>query len=197
MVSSFFISIVVLLLLWVTFATPTIVTSQSSSLESEKEALLKTRWWNTTFTNNVNMSSPWNWLGIACDDGGSVTNIDLPGNELKGSIPQEIGTFSKLTHLNERIPFISPSRTLNYSHKSHTNGESIQQINRIGLILFHSWTKPINYYWILSTNESNLLERISKRNNEDILIMSNNGGMAEITHTVCMCFLMHTSHWLI
>jgi hypothetical protein len=38
----------------------------------------------------------------------------------------------------ERIPFISPSRTLNYSHKSHTNGESIQQINRIGLILFHS-----------------------------------------------------------
>ena len=100
MVSSFFISIVVLSLLWVTFATPTIVTSQSSSLESEKEGLLKTRWWNTTYTNNVNMSSPCNWLGIACDDGGSVTNIDLPGNELKGSIPQEIGTFSKLTPLN-------------------------------------------------------------------------------------------------
>ena len=70
MVSSFFISIVVLLLLlWVTFATPTTVTSQSSSLESEKEALLKTRWWNTTYTYNVNMSSPCNWLGVACDDG--------------------------------------------------------------------------------------------------------------------------------
>jgi hypothetical protein len=26
---------------------------------------------------------------------------------------------------SERIPFISPSRTLNYCHKSHTNGESI------------------------------------------------------------------------
>ena len=97
----------------------------------------------------------------------------------------------------ERIPFISPSRTLNYSHKSHTNGESIQQINRIGLILFPSWTKPTNSYWILSTKVSNLLEKISKRNNEGILIMSNNGGMAEITHTVCMCFLMHASHWLI
>uniref|UniRef100_A0A2N9G1S1 Reverse transcriptase domain-containing protein n=1 Tax=Fagus sylvatica TaxID=28930 RepID=A0A2N9G1S1_FAGSY len=96
----------VLLLLWVTFATPTIVTSQSSSLESEKEALLKTRWWNTTYTNNVNMSSPCNWLGIACDDSGSVTNIDLPGNELKGSIPQEIviwimsnnGGMGEITH---------------------------------------------------------------------------------------------------
>jgi hypothetical protein len=35
------------------------------------------------------------------------------------------------------------------------------------------------------------------KKNQGILIMSNNGGMAEITHTVCMCFLMHASHWLI
>ena len=96
---------------------------------------------------------------------------------------------------DERIPFISPSRTLNYFHKSHTNGESIQQINRIGLIFFHSWTKPTNSYWILSTKVSNLLERISKRNNGVIWIMGNNGGVGEITHTVCMGFVMHSSHW--
>ena len=105
----------------------------------------------------------------------------------------------------ERIPFISPSRTLNYFHKSHTNGESIQQINQIGLILFHSWTKPTNSYWILSTKVSNLLERISKKNNEGILIMSKNEGMTEITHSLhvfshaCLSLvdLDQASHWLV
>ncbi|XP_030928891.1 MDIS1-interacting receptor like kinase 2-like isoform X5 [Quercus lobata] len=82
MVSSFFIAVVAIL--WVTFATT--VTSQSSS--PELEALLKTGWWNNT---NLNMSSSCNWLGIACDEGGSVTKIDLRDNELKGSIPPEIG----------------------------------------------------------------------------------------------------------
>ncbi|XP_023895873.2 MDIS1-interacting receptor like kinase 2 [Quercus suber] len=82
MVSSFFIAVVAIL--WVTFATT--VTSQSSSLELE--ALLKTGWWNNT---NLNMSSSCNWLGIACDEGGSVTKIDLRDKELKGSILPEIG----------------------------------------------------------------------------------------------------------
>lgn len=68
MVSSFFIAVVTIL--WVTFATT--VTSQSPSLELE--ALLKTGWWNNT---NLNMSSSCNWHGIACDEGGSVTMIDL------------------------------------------------------------------------------------------------------------------------
>lgn len=91
MVSSFFIAVVTIL--WVTFATT--VTSQSPSLELE--ALLKTGWWNST---NPDMSSSCNWNGIACDEGGRVTMIDRRHNELKGTIPPEIGNFSKLTHLD-------------------------------------------------------------------------------------------------
>ncbi|KAK4576933.1 hypothetical protein RGQ29_027456 [Quercus rubra] len=98
MVSSFFIAVVAIL--WVTFATT--VTSQSSSLELE--ALLKTGWWNNT---NLDMSSSCNWLGIACDEGGSVTKIDRRYNELKGSIPPEIGNFSKLTHLDLSYNYVS------------------------------------------------------------------------------------------
>ena len=98
MVSSFFIAVVAIL--WVTFATT--VTSQSSSLELE--ALLKTGWWNNT---NLDMSSSCNWLGIACDEGGSVKKIDRRYNELKGSIPPEIGNFSKLTHLDLSYNYVS------------------------------------------------------------------------------------------
>ncbi|KAL0001396.1 hypothetical protein SO802_015177 [Lithocarpus litseifolius] len=98
MVSSFFIAVVAIL--WVTFDTT--VTSQSSFLELE--ALLKTGWWNNT---NLNMSSSCNWLGIACDEGGSVTKIDLRDNELKGSIPPEIGNFSKLTRLDLSYNYVS------------------------------------------------------------------------------------------
>ncbi|KAM1402044.1 hypothetical protein ACFX2I_010838 [Malus domestica] len=101
------------------------VSSQSQqpwSLEQEARALLASGWWSG-YTNHL-----CEWPGITCNTAGSITEISLPpdfqlgddGNfgkfnfscfpnivrlrlrasGLKGSIPSEIGTLSKLKHLD-------------------------------------------------------------------------------------------------
>jgi Leucine-rich repeat (LRR) protein len=101
-----------------------VAASESPSLEGEAKALLESGWWSGY---NKNTSIPCEWYGIACNAGGSVTEIDihlaprfylgemsklnfsfLPNlvrldlsyNKLQGSISLEIGTLSKLAYLD-------------------------------------------------------------------------------------------------
>ena len=50
---------------------------------------------------------PW-MIGMGCpDENGRVTKLELPGNELSGSIPQELGNLDRLTVLD-----LTASRTM-------------------------------------------------------------------------------------
>ena len=40
------------------------------------------------------------WIGVTADRNGSVTELDLNGGNLRGPLPPELGTLSKLTRLN-------------------------------------------------------------------------------------------------
>ena len=104
--------------------TSTIAKPQSSPLAQEAKALNQTLWW---WWNEENTSSHCKWNGIVCNGGGSVIEINLnytephnrvqlhnfsfssfpnlvrfklAGMGLYRSIPPEIGSVSKLTHLN-------------------------------------------------------------------------------------------------
>ncbi|PON40400.1 LRR domain containing protein, partial [Trema orientale] len=96
--------------------------SEPPSLEPEAKALLQTEWWNEYNSS----SSPCQWPGVTCNHAGSITDIvlyeasygggdfgkfnfssfpnlsrlSLVGIGLFGHIPAEIGTLSKLTHLD-------------------------------------------------------------------------------------------------
>ncbi|XP_060672178.1 receptor-like protein 35 [Ziziphus jujuba] len=98
----------------------------SVAVEQEAKALLQAGWWPHDVLNN-STPSPCNLSGITCNRLGSITHISLLHNSkvqkklgrflnsssfpnlvhldlaeaaLVGSIPPEIGTLSKLTHLN-------------------------------------------------------------------------------------------------
>ncbi|KAF5467354.1 hypothetical protein F2P56_017183 [Juglans regia] len=98
-------------------------TSESSAaLQLERNALLHTGWWSSNQTGNN--SGHCQWDGIDCNARGNViaihrtyaslggklklnfssfpnlVRLDLVGNEFQGSIPFEIGTLSKLSHLH-------------------------------------------------------------------------------------------------
>ena len=102
-------------------AAGSVAASKSTALELEAKALMETRWWNGT--SNGTSLSHCKWRGITCSDGGSVTEINMAGAylydeirklkfssfpnlvrldisnmTLRGSIPNEIGTLSKLTY---------------------------------------------------------------------------------------------------
>lgn len=99
--------------------------SNSSTINEERQALLQSGWWN----DYLNISDHCAWEGITCNEAGSVTSImrigwkippseelrqlqnlnmtafpnlevlDLYGMSLRGSIPKEISTLTKLTGL--------------------------------------------------------------------------------------------------
>ena len=72
----------------------------------EKEALVAlynatdgANW--TDSTNWLNDEVPLNsWHGVATDNGAHVTVLNLPGNNLTGSIPSELGNLANLRHLS-------------------------------------------------------------------------------------------------
>ena len=99
---------------------------KSSLLEQEAKVLLESGWWSwwSNYTNGTSLSHC-KWDGIKCNEGGNVTKIDITGaylgdenrkfnfssipnlvflrlchTGLRGSTPPEIGTLSKVTHLN-------------------------------------------------------------------------------------------------
>lgn len=44
--------------------------------------------------------SPCVWYGVGCDGNGRVTHLEVPGNNLVGTIPAELGNLTKLKYLN-------------------------------------------------------------------------------------------------
>ncbi|KAK3199326.1 hypothetical protein Dsin_022741 [Dipteronia sinensis] len=96
-------------------------TSESSAIRLEREALLKSGWWS-----KINNPHHCNWIGITCNQAGSITSISLFGsigkagelgqfnfscfpnleyfdvfyNNLSGTIPAEVGALSKLVYLD-------------------------------------------------------------------------------------------------
>ncbi|KAJ7949530.1 putative Receptor protein kinase [Quillaja saponaria] len=104
-------------------------TTQAEALLRWKESLpdqsLLQSWATPAWNNSSNRQSPCGWHGITCDSAGNVIEInlaytdlkgtlhnldfssfknllrlDLKGNQLKGSIPQNIGILSKLQYLD-------------------------------------------------------------------------------------------------
>ena len=97
-------------------------TNMVIALDFEAKALQESEWWSS-YSNDT--SNHCEWRGIKCNEGGSVTKIDMTGfnlgdkfkkfnfssfpnlvmlylynTGLQGSIPQEIGNLSKLMYLN-------------------------------------------------------------------------------------------------
>ncbi|KAJ4718916.1 putative Receptor protein kinase [Melia azedarach] len=94
----------------------------SSSYQLEREALVKSGWWGNQIASNN--SDHCNWDGVTCNTEGSISQIHLTGNRLKGelnkfnfscfrnleslilshnnlcgSIPSQMGALSKLRYL--------------------------------------------------------------------------------------------------
>ncbi|KAK6277462.1 hypothetical protein POUND7_017785 [Theobroma cacao] len=76
---------------------------QEIEAAKEAKALLK---WKSSLDNQSqsilsswNGSNPCNWVGIACNNDGSVTNISLGNYSLKGNIPSSMGNLSNLVNL--------------------------------------------------------------------------------------------------
>jgi Leucine-rich repeat (LRR) protein len=121
-------------------ATTMVIAAQSSALEQEAKALMESGWWSHYSFNYTSFSYCQQDGSIQCNDGGSVIGIDMSGvylgdkvrkfnfssfpnlerlnlwnTGLEGSIPQEIGTLSKLTYLdlslNNLTGELSPSIT--------------------------------------------------------------------------------------
>ncbi|GMY13603.1 MDIS1-interacting receptor like kinase 2-like isoform X6 [Fagus crenata] len=109
-------------------ATTMVIAAQSSALEQEAKALMESGWWSHYSFNYTSFSYCGQVESIQCNSGGSVIGINMSGiylgdkvrkfnfssfpnlerlslwnTGLRGSIPQEIGTLSKLTflHLSE------------------------------------------------------------------------------------------------
>ncbi|MED6111397.1 hypothetical protein PIB30_051973 [Stylosanthes scabra] len=106
--------------------------ASSSYDNSERHALLQSGWWS----HDHNISNHCSWTGISCDNAGSVIQItgwdslnlnskqsplqnlnltafpnlnslNLAGIWLTGSIPEEIGTLTKLSYINLSNNFLS------------------------------------------------------------------------------------------
>ncbi|XP_022774024.1 probable leucine-rich repeat receptor-like protein kinase At1g35710 [Durio zibethinus] len=96
MASHFFTCIAILFLLSIN-----VESNEVSDLEplqaAEKKTLMETGWWSNHSKKDADHCR---WPGVRCDAVGSVTEIDLSGHGLNGSIPPQIGALSKLNYLN-------------------------------------------------------------------------------------------------
>ena len=79
-------------------------TAEPTSLETDREALVAL--YNATGGPNWRRNNNWlsdvpisEWEGVTTDGNGRVTELGLPGNELRGEIPPELGNLANLTKL--------------------------------------------------------------------------------------------------
>ena len=79
-------------------------TAEPTSLETDREALVAL--YNATGGPNWRRNNNWlsdvpisEWEGVTTDGNGRVTELGLPGNELSGEIPPELGNLANLTKL--------------------------------------------------------------------------------------------------
>ena len=130
------VSISLVIFVWITtiiiinHASTTVAKTQSSSLDQELKVLNQTRWYNREASPRACQ-----WYGAICNDVGSVVEVNVSYEqtytsifnfsyfnfslipnlvrfkvvevELEGTIPPEIGSVSKLTHLNLSRNFLS------------------------------------------------------------------------------------------
>jgi len=82
----------------------------TSKLNSQADSLVLVTLYNAT--DGANWNTPWNlnepmstWNGITLNGDGSVGAIILTGNNMSGTIPQELGNLSNLRtlHLNDNF----------------------------------------------------------------------------------------------
>jgi Leucine-rich repeat (LRR) protein len=73
------------------------------------------------------------WYGIACDESGSVTSVQLGGNQLTGSFPTEIYFLPKLVHLKLY------TNSLSFSFEGIENAKNLKTlgIDNTGLTSLH------------------------------------------------------------
>ncbi|KAF7844805.1 putative leucine-rich repeat receptor-like protein kinase [Senna tora] len=173
--------------------TTTIPTSSSSSYTHEANALLSSHWWN-----DKNISNRCNWLGIVCNEVGSIIEISNPLNksqpglcsswyinitaftnlvrldlsemQLWGRFPRDITTLKKLNHLN-----------LSHNHLSGEIPTTI--VNLTQLVVFDISCNSINgeVPHELSTLKKLVTINLSG-NNFSGSIPSSFGHMSSLTH---------------
>ncbi|OMO99718.1 hypothetical protein CCACVL1_03664 [Corchorus capsularis] len=79
-------------LMLVLFQFPNIIISTSSAVGVAKEAETLVKWKGSLDNNSQTLLSSWgaggspcNWLGITCNNGGSITNLSLAHYGLRGT----------------------------------------------------------------------------------------------------------------
>ncbi|RYR71098.1 hypothetical protein S245_005783 [Arachis hypogaea] len=125
-------------------------TNTSSSTQKEREALIQSGWWGPYYKSGSNHCE---WKGIECDTKGSVIGISLAfeltiptsklmlknlnitafpnlatlqliGLGLRGSIPKEIGTLTKLVNLG-----LSTNELQGKLPKTHSNLGQLEMLD--------------------------------------------------------------------
>ena len=98
--------------------------SGDSSSETDREALAAL--YHATNGPNWLRNSNWltdapleDWYGVSTDEDGRVTRLELPGNELRGSIPPELGNLDRL-----RVLELTANRTITHVSIEIGVGES-------------------------------------------------------------------------
>ncbi|KAJ0100158.1 hypothetical protein Patl1_22114 [Pistacia atlantica] len=192
-----------------------VAASKLSSLQLEKEALLKTSWWDPI--NNI--SNHCKWVGITCNSAGSIICIDLwypqyniegelsqinfscfpnlknfsiVNSSLSGYIPSQIGALSKLKFLslsNNNLTGVIPPEI-----------GSLNNLMRLNLSLNKftgSITSTIGHltnleYLDLSSNKLGgfLPPELGNLKNLTFLDLSNNNLIGPIPSTLCPYILL-------
>ncbi len=92
-------------------ADPQIRVAEAQNVMGDRAALVAL--YNSTAGDNWSNNTNWNsneplgdWHGVTTDSSGRVTNVDLPTNNLCGTIPPELGNLSSLTGLDLHNNFL-------------------------------------------------------------------------------------------